>query len=115
MQGEVQAVTKAYDILKWLLPLISKLPRSHKFTLGDRITNLGLDVLMLLVEANYTRDKVELLRQANRRLEQMRYLLRLCKDLELFSLKRYGFVSQQINELGSQIGGWLKYQQEHER
>jgi hypothetical protein len=65
MQGEVQAVTKVYDILKWLIPQMSRFPRSHKFTLGDRITNVGLDILMLLVEANYTRDKLELLRQAN--------------------------------------------------
>ena len=81
MQGEVQAVTKVYDILKWLIPQISRFPRSHKFTLGDRVTNLGLDVLMLLVEANYTRDKTELLQQANQKLEQLRYLLRLCKEL----------------------------------
>ena len=115
MAGEAQAVTRIYDILKWLLPQVSKLPRSHKFTLGDRITNLGLDVLMLLVEANYTRNKTELLQQANLKLEQLRYLLRLCKDLELFSLKRYGYISRQINEAGNQIGGWLKYQRERRK
>jgi hypothetical protein len=64
MAGEMQAVTKMYDVLKWLLPKISKLPRSHKFTLGDRATNLALDVLMLLVEATYTREKLDLLLQA---------------------------------------------------
>lgn len=64
MSQEMQAVTKIYDVLKWLMPQISKLPRSHKFTLGDRVTNLGLDVLTLLVEASYTRDKLDLLRQA---------------------------------------------------
>ncbi len=110
MAREMQAVTKIYDVLKWLMPQISKLPRSHKFTLGDRVANLGLDVLMLLVEASYTRDKLELLRQANLKLEQMRYLLRLCKDLELFSLKRYEYISREINEAGSFIGGWVKQQ-----
>ena len=106
MAGEMQDVTKTYDVLKWLLPQISKMPRSHKFTLGDRITNFGLDVLTLLIEASYTRDKLELLRQANVKLEQMRYLLRLCKDLELFSLKSYEYISREINEAGSLIGGW---------
>jgi hypothetical protein len=110
MQGEVQAVIKVYDILKWLIPQISRFPRAHKFTLGDRITNLGLDVLMLLIDANYTRDKMEMLRKANLKLEHLRYLLRLCKDLELFSLKHYEYISREINEAGSQIGGWLKQQ-----
>ena len=115
MAREMQAVTKMYDVLKWLLPQISKLPRSHKFTLGDRVTNLGLDVLMLLVEASYTRDKLELLRQANLKLEQMRYLLRLCKDLELLSLKRYEYISREINEAGSFVGGWVKQQRRRAR
>jgi len=76
-----------YDVLKWLIPQISKLLRSYKFTLGDRITNLALDVLMFLVEAKYTKSKLSLLIQANNKLEQTRYLLRLCKDLGIFSLQ----------------------------
>ena len=111
MANEMQAVAKMYDVLKWLLPKMSKLPRSHKFTLGDRVTNLGLDVLMLLVEASYTREKLELLRQANRKLEQLRYLLRLCKDLELLPMRSYEYISREINEAGSFIGGWVKQQQ----
>ncbi len=43
MAQEMQAVTKIYDVLKWLLPKVSKLPRSYKFTLGDRATSLGLE------------------------------------------------------------------------
>jgi len=111
MASKMQAVTKMYDVLMWLLPQIAKLPRSHKFTLGDKITNLALDVLMLLVEAQYIRRKLELLRQANRKLEQLRYLLRLCKDLELFSMKRYEYISREINETGKFIGGWIKQQE----
>lgn len=110
MPGEVKAVTKFYDVVKWLMPQISKFPRSYKFTLGDRITNLCLDILMLLVEANYAHDKINLLQQSNWRLEQLRYLLRLSKDFQLFSLERYAYIAGQINEVGNQIGGWLKQQ-----
>jgi hypothetical protein len=107
----MQAVTKMYDVLLWLAPQIAKLPRAHKFTLGDRIINLALDVLMLLVEAQYTRQKVGLLRQANMKLEKLRYLLRLCKDLGLFSIRRYEYISREINETGKFIGGWIKQQE----
>ncbi|MBD3181921.1 diversity-generating retroelement protein Avd [Candidatus Poribacteria bacterium] len=115
MADEMKAVAKMYDVLKWLLPQVSKLPRSHKFTLGDRITDLGLDVLGLLIEASYTRRKLDLLCQANIRLEQMRYLLRLCRDLDLLSLKRYGYISREINEAGSLVGGWIKQQRGNAR
>jgi hypothetical protein len=31
-----------YQFLTWLLPAIEKFPRTHKFTLGDRIEGVGL-------------------------------------------------------------------------
>lgn len=31
------AVTKAYDVLLWLINHVGKFPRSHRFVLGDRI------------------------------------------------------------------------------
>ena len=111
MNGRMQAVTKMYDVAQWLITQIAKLPRSHKFTLGDRIINLALDILMLLVEAQYLRRKLELLRQANRELEKLRYLLRLCKDLGLLSMKSYEHISREINETGKFLGGWIKQQE----
>lgn len=31
------AVTKAYDVLRWLINHLGKFPRSHRFVLGERI------------------------------------------------------------------------------
>jgi len=55
MPEEKPVVQQMYNLIKWLIPQIAKLPRSHKFTLGDRITNLALDTLDLLIQAVYTR------------------------------------------------------------
>ena len=35
------AVTKAYDVLLWLINHVGKFPRSHRFVLGDRIESCG--------------------------------------------------------------------------
>ena len=35
------AVTKAYDVLLWLINHVGKFPRSHRFVLGDRIKSRG--------------------------------------------------------------------------
>ena len=110
MAGELPAVSRMYDLIKWLMPQVAKLPRSHKFTLGDRITNLALDTMELLIQAVYTRNKRELLSKANLNLEKMRYMIRICYDLDLLGLRRYEYVSKEINEVGKQVGGWLKQQ-----
>jgi len=106
----VKAVPKLYDVVMWLVSRVEKFPRSQKFTLGDRIVNLGLDILELLIEATYTRERLLLLRQANVQLEKLRYLIRLCHDFKLISTKQYKYISGEINEVGKRIGGWIKGQ-----
>ena len=65
-----------YQFLIWLMPTVEKFPRSHKFTIGDRIEVAALDVLEALIEATYTRDRLQHLRQANLGIEKLRFLLR---------------------------------------
>ena len=105
-------ITKLYDLILWLMQQIPKFPRSHRFVLGDRIERGVLDVLDLLIEAAYTRHKADLLKRANLQLEQVRYLIRLSKDLELLSLRQYQYVAQHIDEVGRMVGGWLQQQEQ---
>jgi hypothetical protein len=35
----------------------------------------------------------------------------MSKDLKLLSLRQYQFVSEQIDELGRMVGGWLRQQE----
>jgi hypothetical protein len=70
------AIEAHYQFLIWLMPTVEKFPRSHKFTLGDRIENAALDVLDALIEATYTRDRMPHLRRANLGIEKLRFLLR---------------------------------------
>ena len=106
----VQAVPKLYDVILWLLGRVEKFPRSQKFTLGDRIVNISLDTLDTLIEATYTRKRLPLLQKANVQLEKLRYLIRLCHDFKLISAKQYTYISNEINEVGKLVGGWIRSQ-----
>jgi hypothetical protein len=45
--------------------MIENFPKSHKFTIGDRIQMIALDVLEALIEATYTKERTQHLRRAN--------------------------------------------------
>lgn len=109
MPKEVDAITKLYDFLLWIIPKLEKFPRSQKFLIADRIEILTLNVLDLLIEAAYSKSKQGLLRSANLRLEQLRFLIRLSKDLRLLSINHYEFCARSIDAIGTSVGGWLKY------
>ncbi len=106
----VQAVPKLYDVIMWLLGRVERFPRSQKFTLGDRTITLALDTLDVLIEATYTRKRLHLLQRANVQLEKLRYLIRLSHDFKLLSTKQYAYISQEVNEVGKLIGGWIRSQ-----
>ncbi|MBI5590824.1 MAG: diversity-generating retroelement protein Avd [Deltaproteobacteria bacterium] len=109
MPKEVDAVTRLYDFILWMIPKLEKFPRNQKFLLGDRMENLMLDILELLIEATYSRNKQPALFAANMKLEKLRYLIRLAKDLKLISVKGYEFSANAMDGIGRSVGGWLKY------
>jgi len=90
------------------MPQVEKFPRDYKFTLADRLITLLLDSLEIIIEAAYTKDKAHLLRKFNLQLEKLRYLIRLSKDMKCLSIKKYAYISAEIDELGRMTGGWIK-------
>jgi four helix bundle protein len=110
---DINALTRTYDLLLWIIPVIEKFPKSQRFLLGDRIESMLLDVMEHIIQAVYTKNKIVLLRDANLKLEKLRYLIRLVKDLKYLSIKRYEFAAKSINEIGTELGGWIKYTQSH--
>lgn len=107
----VTVVPKVYDLVLWLIPRINEFPRSQRFVLGERVETTALDLLDLLVEAQYRRDKLELLNRANLALLRLRHLLRLANDLHFLGVRRYEFVSERVEEIGRMIGGWARQQE----
>ncbi|MDH5740679.1 MAG: diversity-generating retroelement protein Avd [Nitrospira sp.] len=103
-----QAVQSCHEVLLWVIPQLDKFPRVRRFTLGERIETGLLGVLELLVEAAYSRNKDEFLRRANLQLEVVRHLWRLSHELKVIATRQYEHGAQLIDDLGRQIGGWLR-------
>ncbi len=107
--GEVNALTKIYDLLLWIIPLLEKFPKSQRFLLGDKIEGLLMDTMEEVIQAVYTRDKVSYLKSANINIEKLRHFIRLVKDLRYINTNKYEYSSRCLNEIGAEIGGWIKY------
>ena len=60
MSETVNSISKTYDSIKWIVPTVAKFPREKRYTLGQRIEDRLLDILGFLLEANYSKDKLEL-------------------------------------------------------
>lgn len=110
MTGKENIIEDFYGFIKYLLPIINKFPREQRFILGERMENCLLHIHELYIEAYYGQKhvKIENIQKVNVKLEQFRYLVRLSYDMKYINKKRYGYISQQLLEIGNKTGGWLK-------
>lgn len=65
-------------------------------------------MLEALIEANYSRERRAHLAKANMSLEKLRYFMRISVEMKLLDKCRYEFAARSMDEIGRQVGGWLK-------
>ena len=104
---ELPIIQKTYDLVKWYIPILNKLPRDHKFLLGDRMITGLYDLLENLLDVRYQREKLTKLKQINRKLDVLRYQTRLLLDFKLVATRRYQYAEGLIDGIGIDLGGWI--------
>src|SRR6516164_52131 len=77
---ELTVITKTYDLILWSCNHTGKFPRNHRFVLGERIERNLYDLLETLIRAKYTKQRQDLLEQANLTLEILRFQMRLVQQ-----------------------------------
>lgn len=85
-------------------------PKKARYTLGDKIDARFLSVLELVSIATY-QDQVEKLPTLTRAImgvDVLKFLLRVAWELHILDDKKYTVLSEGIQEVGRQIGGWKK-------
>ena len=99
---------KWYEILNWIMDRAEKYPKSVRFSFTNRLVNMSVDVLELVIEAIYTKERSYILRRINLYIEKLRVFFRLSYQRRYISIKQYEFISREIEEFGRMIGGWSK-------
>ena len=110
IMNELPIIQKTYDLIKWYVPILNRLPRDHKFSLGNRIIEGLYELLEGLIKARYSTCKKTALMDLNTKIDILRYQTRLLVDFGLMETPRYQFVSQSINAIGIDLGSWIKQQ-----
>lgn len=56
--SDLPIIQKTYDLIKWYVPILNRLPRDHKFLLGNRIITELYELLDGLIVARYSKQKL---------------------------------------------------------
>jgi hypothetical protein len=108
LNSDYPVIVKSYNLTLWYIKKLSSLPKNHRYTLGEKIQDTLLNLLLILSDTIYSREKKPLLQIANKEIEKLRLLTKLLKDLAILSTDNFRFVSRSIDEIGQMVGGWMR-------
>jgi hypothetical protein len=109
--GELPIIEACLDLIRWYIPLLNRLPRQHKFGLGDRLIANLYHLLDQLVHARYAPAKLPILEPLKAHIIVIQLQTRLLHQFQLIELTRYEHASRLITTIGKQHSGWLSQQQ----
>lgn len=106
-QSPIFIKTEAF--LLWLIQHTEKYPKHERFRLAKRIEDAAFEFHACLLQAvNPRQDKAEQLANATVELNKLRTYLRLAVECRYTSHGQYGYIAQQLTEIGKLLGGWQK-------
>jgi hypothetical protein len=99
---------QTYDILLRTMAATKEFPREYKFTLGQKIKDELIDLVILIYRANSAMDKKQHIESILERVQAIQLLMRLSHDMKILSRRHYAALAEMTDSLAKQAQGWLK-------
>jgi hypothetical protein len=86
------------------------LPKKSRFTLGNKIDWLFIEIIELLYTASYLnkQEKIPYLKKSIRRLDVLKFFFQVAWEIKILDNKKYITISGCLNEIGRMLGGWVR-------
>lgn len=99
---------KGYDLLIEIYKMTSGLSREYKYTVGEKLKNETLELLLQIYKANLSWEKEIHIDKCRENTEAVRLLIRLLHDLRQISIKRMIALNVLMENVSKQLSGWKK-------
>ena len=109
--SELPVYKLGYDLLLAIYERTKLFTREYKYTLGEKLKNETLELLINIYKANKSNQatRLQYIDSARQNTEVVRLLLRVAKDLKIIGIKGHVALNVQVEELSKQLSSWQKY------
>ncbi|MEK9178218.1 MAG: diversity-generating retroelement protein Avd [Patescibacteria group bacterium] len=107
---DIPIFTKTYELYKTFYGYLPAFPKKDRYTLGQKCELVLLDLLEAIILAGNLskQEKLPILKQASLKVDILKVLFRLGKDLKIVDNKKYLVFEGYLQEIGKMLGGWIK-------
>jgi hypothetical protein len=84
------------------------IPKSQKYSLGNKIDNIFIEILEMIASAAFSSrsEKLPYIKIAIRKLDTLKILLMVLYESRGLDIKKYIALSTPLHEIGKMLGGW---------
>jgi hypothetical protein len=104
----LQIYKTTYDFMISLMNVTKDFPRDFKFSIGEKIQNHLLELIVYIYKANSAKDKKVFIDEILNEIQFVELFLRLSFDLKILSQTKYCALIEQTRSIAKQAQGWLK-------
>ena len=85
-------------------------PKTSRYTLGEKIDSLFVEVVEYIAVASYLskQDKLPYVKKATLKLDVLKFFLQVAWEIKALDTKKYITLSESFDEVGRMLGGWIK-------
>ena len=107
---DIPIFAKLYDFYKNLSQVIEKFPKTKRYSLGQKLDQIAIELIEFIVRAGYLQreQKLPILEKSVVSVDLLKILLRLAKDNKALDNKKYLQLENNLQEIGRMIGGWKR-------
>jgi len=87
-----------------------RLPKLDRYTIGQKVFELLLEIVLLIVHAEYQSGdrKCYTLKTIAPKLDSIKILIRLARQIETIDEKTYIRYESELQTIGRMLGGWIR-------
>ncbi|MDI6784525.1 MAG: four helix bundle protein [bacterium] len=106
----LQIYKSTFDLLVYFEKIVRNFSRYNKYTHGSALRNITRDILLLIIRANNSYDKKPVLEEIRIKIEELKQVIHVCKELQVFpNFNSFQTSINQVIEIAKQNEGWLKH------
>ena len=107
---DLPIVHEVIGFYKFWHAILPHFPTPSRNTLGSRIDILTVEISELLFSAVFLNgtDKIQIIESISKKLDSLKFLLRLAWEVEVIRDTQYAILSKQLVNIGKQLGSWLR-------
>ena len=100
---------KAMETAVYFENIVRNFSRYNKYNIGAEMRTKSRDLVKLIIKANSSREKLPVLYELRERLEELKVLIRISKEVKAFkSFKSFQHAIECTVSVSKQNEGWIK-------